>query len=50
VFEQEISFAAQRSLNALITDESAAMIAVLQHALCRTIKADILQFKVTFSI
>jgi hypothetical protein len=50
VFEQEISFAARKGFNALITDDPTAMIAVLQHAVCRAIKADILQFKVTFFI
>jgi hypothetical protein len=50
VFEQEISFAARKGFNALISDEPAAMITTLQHAACRTIKADILQFKVTFFI
>jgi len=48
--KQENSLAARKGLNTLISDEPTTTITALQRPVCRAIKADILQFKVTFFI
>ena len=40
----------EKGLNTLISDEPATTVTVLQRPVFRAIKADILQFKVTFFI